>query len=293
MSGPDLLFAVRNNFYLGAFQHAISEASDLESLDDQEKLERDIFVYRSYIELGSYELVINEIPSSAPQTLQAIKLLAQYHGSKLSKEDVLATIADWLADPAVSYNSTVLLVAGIIYTNEANHVEALKALHGGDTLEMMAVSVLNYLRIDRVDQAEKQVKAMSAVDDDATITQLATAWVNVFLGGSKVQDAAYIYQELGDKFNWTSRLLNGSAACNMAMERWEEAESQLLEAFEKDAKNADTLANLVTVSLHLGKPAARYATQLKAAAPAHISLERSAAAEEAFTRAASSFPVAA
>ena len=42
------------------------------------------------------------------------------------------------------------------------------------------------------------------------------------------------------------------------MERWEEAESQLLEAFEKDAKSADTLANLATVSLHLGKPASRY-----------------------------------
>ena len=25
-------------------------------------------------------------------------------------------------------------------------------------------------------------------------------------GGSKVQDAAYIYQELGDKFNWTVRV---------------------------------------------------------------------------------------
>lgn len=58
--------------------------------------------------------------------------------------------------------------------------------------------------------------------------------------------------------HWQVRLLNGAATCNMAMERWEEAESQLLEAFEKDAKSADTLANLATVSLHLGKPASRY-----------------------------------
>lgn len=55
-----------------------------------------------------------------------------------------------------------------------------------------------------------------------------------------------------------TRLLNGAATCNMAMGRWEEAESQLQEAFEKDAKSADTLANLVTVSLHQGKPASRY-----------------------------------
>lgn len=49
------------------------------------------------------------------------------------------------------------------------------------------------------------VQAMSAIDDDATVTQLASAWVGVALGGAKVQEASYIYQELGDKFNWTVR----------------------------------------------------------------------------------------
>jgi coatomer subunit epsilon len=52
------------------------------------------------------------------------------------QEDVLATIKDWLADPAVAHNASVLLVAGIIYTNEGDYVEALKALHGGELLEM-------------------------------------------------------------------------------------------------------------------------------------------------------------
>lgn len=123
MSVPDLLFAVRNNYFLGAYQHAISEASDLENLDDAAKLERDVFVYRSYIELGSYEvrllsgpsrllplvanfghlgdresplsghrdrmlgaqLVMNEVSSSSPQALQAVKLLAQYQGGKMAK----------------------------------------------------------------------------------------------------------------------------------------------------------------------------------------------------------------
>lgn len=52
----DALFAVRNNFYLGAFQTAISEASQLTGLSEAEKIERDVFVYRSYIELGSHEV---------------------------------------------------------------------------------------------------------------------------------------------------------------------------------------------------------------------------------------------
>jgi coatomer subunit epsilon len=45
----------------------------------------------------------------------------------------------------------------------------------------MALSTLNYLHIDRVDQAEKQVKAMAAVDEDATVTQLAMAWTDLYL----------------------------------------------------------------------------------------------------------------
>ena len=56
MSDPDLLFTVRNNYYLGAFQSAIAEAADIEGLTDSEKAERDCFVYRAYIELGSYDV---------------------------------------------------------------------------------------------------------------------------------------------------------------------------------------------------------------------------------------------
>ena len=56
MAEPDLLFAVRNHFYLGGYQSTIAEAAQLEGLSESEKVERDCYVYRSYIELGSYEV---------------------------------------------------------------------------------------------------------------------------------------------------------------------------------------------------------------------------------------------
>lgn len=52
----DVLFSVRNAFYLGAYQSVISEAAQLTGLTEAEKLERDVFVYRAYMELGSYEV---------------------------------------------------------------------------------------------------------------------------------------------------------------------------------------------------------------------------------------------
>ena len=56
----------------------------------------------------------------------------------MAQEEVLAALSEWQADPATGANVTVLLVAGLIYTNEENYVEALRAVHGGHNLEMCA-----------------------------------------------------------------------------------------------------------------------------------------------------------
>ena len=45
-----------------------------------------------------------------------------------------------------------------------------------------------------------------------------------------------------------------------------------MQAFEKNPKDADTLANLVAVSLHLGKPAGRYMSQVRPAGCFVVSL---------------------
>ncbi len=55
----------------------------------------------------------------------------------------MATLADWVADPSCVGNATTLTVAGIIYANEGNDVEALKACHSGLSLEMYAPVLLS------------------------------------------------------------------------------------------------------------------------------------------------------
>jgi hypothetical protein len=96
-----------------------------------------------------------------------------------------------------------------------------------------ALNVQIYLKMYRTDHAEKQLKIMQQIDEDHTLTQLANAWVNLAVGGAKVQEAYYIFQELGEKYTWTVLLMNGSAVCQMHMGHFEEAESRLLEALNK------------------------------------------------------------
>ena len=68
---------------------------------------------------------------------------------------------------------------------------------------------------------------MSLVDDDATLTQLATAWVDLALGGQKYDEAYYIYLDLKNKYTPSVILLNGEASALMHQLKFSEAESLL------------------------------------------------------------------
>ncbi|KAI0494975.1 hypothetical protein KFK09_025121 [Dendrobium nobile] len=284
-SSPDLLFGLRNNFHIGAYQAAINN-SDVPNLSTDEAIERDSLVYRSYIALGSYQLVIDEVDSSAPTALQAVKLLAIYLSG--NKESAISSLWEWLSDAAIGNNPVLRLVAGIIYMHEQDYNEALKHTNAGGTMELLALNVQIYIKMHRSDYAEKQLKLMQQIDEDHTLTQLANAWFNLAVGGSKIQEAYLIYQDFSEKYQTTGMILNGKAVCCMHMGRFDEAETLLLEALNKDAKDAETLANLVVCSLHVGKSASRYLSHLKLTHPDHVLIKRVSSAEDSFDRAVQS-----
>ncbi|KAI5572056.1 hypothetical protein POPTR_011G155800v4 [Populus trichocarpa] len=284
---PDHLFNLRNNFYLGAYQAAIN-TSDLPNLSPDDAVERDSLVYRSYIALASYQLVIHEIDDAAATPLQAVKLLALYLSSPENKESTISSLKEWLADSAIANNAILRLIAGIIFMHEEDYNEALKHTNAGGTMELHALNVQIFLKMHRSDYAEKQLRIMQQIDEDHTLTQLATAWLNLAVGGSKIQEAYLIFQDFSEKYPMTGLILNGKAVCCMHMGNFDEAETLLLEALNKDAKDPETLANLVVCSLHIGKSSSRYLSQLKLSHPDHVLVKRASSAEDNFERAVQS-----
>uniref|UniRef100_A0ACB8F291 Uncharacterized protein n=1 Tax=Sphaerodactylus townsendi TaxID=933632 RepID=A0ACB8F291_9SAUR len=208
----DELFDVRNNFYIGAFQAAINEA---------QRVKR------------KYGVVLDEIKPSSHPELQAVRMFAEYLSSENQRDTIVAELDKKMAKSMDVSNTTFLLMAASVYFHDQNPDAALRALHQGDSLECMAMTIQILLKLDRLDLARKELKKMQEQDEDATLTQLATAWVNLAVGGEKLQDSYYIFQEMADKWSPTLLLLNGQAACYMAQGKWEDAEGVLQEALDK------------------------------------------------------------
>lgn len=299
MDSSSDLFDLKNYFVLGNYQGAINEGQSLGDLEDPDRTERDVFVYRSYVAQGNYQLVLDEVKQDAPRSLQAVRLLAVYYqavskGSVDAVQDVVKTARQWLSDPVQGSNPFVQLLCGALLFQEDLMDDAFRAVYHGTTLEATALLVQIYLKTNRVDLAEKELKKMSKVDDDATLTQLAHGWVALVEGGEKVSEALANFESLGDKYGLTAPLLNGIAVCRMHLGRHVEAEKALLQALEKKSNDPDTLANLITCYHHQGKTTDiinRQYNQLKSSAPKHPWLLSQQKAESDFEKFSAQFTV--
>lgn len=268
----DELFDIRTALLVGNYQHCINESPKIKVSSDA-RTKRDVIMYRSYLALRKYGVVLDEINASSPPELQAVRMYAEYLASDSRRRDEILGELDSKMSASVDVsNSTFLLMASAIFFHESNYDAALRTLHASEAIECMAMMVQTYLKIDRVDLAKKELKRMQDTDEDNVLTQLAQAWFNLALGGDKLQDAYYIFQELADKHGSTCLLLNGQAACYIAQGRFDDAEGALQEAMDKDNNNPETLVNLYLVSQHLGKApevSNRYLSQLKDSSRSH------------------------
>ncbi|KAG7267794.1 hypothetical protein CRUP_003213 [Coryphaenoides rupestris] len=202
----DELFDVKNAYYIGSYQQCINEA---------QKVKR------------KYAVVLDDIKSSSPAELQAVRMFAEYRSSDNKRDGIVDDLDKKMAKSVDAATPAFLLMAASIYYHEMNCDAALRTLHQGESLECMAMTIQILLNLDRVDMARKELKKMQDQDEDATLTQLATAWVNIAVdsnGWSTIwrrETAGRLLHLPGksDKYSSTLLLLNGQAACYMAQKR--------------------------------------------------------------------------
>ncbi|XP_011525958.1 coatomer subunit epsilon isoform X1 [Homo sapiens] len=198
----DELFDVKNAFYIGSYQQCINEAQRVKLSSPERDVERDVFLYRAYLAQRKFGVVLDEIkPSSAPE-LQAVRMFADYLAHESRRDSIVAELDREMSRSVDVTNTTFLLMAASIYLHDQNPDAALRALHQGDSLEWVsspgralhleaqpmeaaspdgrtAMTVQILLKLDRLDLARKELKRMQDLDEDATLTQLATAWVSL------------------------------------------------------------------------------------------------------------------
>lgn len=264
------LFELRNYFYLGNIAAATTEGETVSVDDPKAQIEKDVIMKRLDLAKGNIDAVISSVGTDAPPALQVVKLLAELKKDPTSADIVSATVQSIAEDDVASASPCCLLMCAIVYAHIGDFDNALRTANRVNALEELAVKVQVLLRMDRVDVAERERSAMQSIDEDATLTQLATAWTHLYKGGEGVQEAIYIYQDLLERHGATDQILNGMAVCHLALGKPEESDRVLKEALTKNPNCSTSLINVISSSKYRNKPAelvARYFAQLEQVAP--------------------------
>jgi coatomer subunit epsilon len=223
-------------------------------------------MYRSYLATNRYRVVLDEISASSAGDLLPVRLFADYLLNKSKFTDLIEIFEKKLVGDEL--HTIWNIIAAVMYIHENQFEEALRILNGTSDLECQAIQVYIYLRICRLDLAKKILASMTEKNDDDTLTQLAQAWFNVELGGEKLQDAHYIFDDFKDKFAPSVLLLNNLAVCALGQQKLDEdTNGYLRDGLDKEANNYDLLVNFIYYTQQTDKNAEtvinRYLSMLK------------------------------
>jgi coatomer protein complex subunit epsilon len=283
------LFALRNHFYVGNYQQVVADAASFNARGNSDlESECELILMRAQIALGNHFLVIQKVRDDAPHALRAAKLLAQHMQDPVGSANTVNDALDkMLCDSEAATNPNVLLLIGQIFNSQSKYEETLKHTHDSENVELMALLIQTFLFMNRRDLAEKQFATMQQKEDDHTLTQMASAWINLAKGGAVIRDALFTYTDLADKFGTSTLIFNGMAAANMGQGDFEDAESNVNSALQMNSNDVDSLINLVAILQHTRPSDARISSTLSLLQhqhPHHPYVKAYLASEDSFNR---------
>ncbi|KAF4496916.1 coatomer epsilon subunit [Fusarium agapanthi] len=278
------LINIHNHFHQGQYQEVID--FDTSSFSPDNALPARILVLRARLALGQAEDVLDDVKGDSQPELQALGALAEFN---LGKVDSAVETIEKLASSAAD-NTTVQVIGGTVLQAAGRSEEALALLtqHQG-SLDAVSLIVQIHLQQNRTDLALKEVSAARRWAQDSLLVNLAESWVGLRVGGEKYQQAFYVFEELAQAPSTSSvRSLVSQAVCELHLGRTEEAQAALEQALEKDANNADAIANLLVLNVISGNQSDEFAQKLKSVKPNHQFLadleEKSALFDKAATK---------
>ncbi|PNP80739.1 hypothetical protein FNYG_05867 [Fusarium nygamai] len=278
------LINIHNHFHQGQYQEVID--FDTSSFSPDNALPARILVLRARLALGQAEDVLDDVKGDSQPELQALGALAEFN---LGKADSAVETIEKLASSAAD-NTTVQVIGGTVLQAAGKSEEALALLtqHQG-SLDAVSLIVQIHLQQNRTDLALKEVSAARRWAQDSLLVNLAESWVGLRVGGEKYQQAFYVFEELAQAPSTSSvRSLVSQAVCELHLGRTEEAQAALEQALEKDANNADAIANLLVLNVISGNQSDEFAQKLKSVKPSHQFLadleEKSALFDKAATK---------
>ncbi|KAI1013184.1 hypothetical protein LB503_001714 [Fusarium chuoi] len=278
------LINIHNHFHQGQYQEVID--FDTSSFSPDNALPARILVLRARLALGQAEDVLDDVKGDSQPELQALGALAEFN---LGKADSAVETIEKLASSAAD-NTTVQVIGGTVLQAVGKSEEALALLtqHQG-SLDAVSLIVQIHLQQNRTDLALKEVSAARRWAQDSLLVNLAESWVGLRVGGEKYQQAFYVFEELAQAPSTSSvRSLVSQAVCELHLGRTEEAQAALEQALEKDANNADAIANLLVLNVISGNQSDEFAQKLRGIKPNHPFLadleEKSALFDKAATK---------
>ncbi|RGP65514.1 coatomer subunit epsilon [Fusarium sporotrichioides] len=278
------LINIHNYFHQGQYQEVVD--FDTSSFSSDNALPVRVLVLRSRLALGQAEDALDEVKGESEPEFQALSALAELH---LGKTDSAVQTIEKLVSSAAD-NTTVQVIGGTVLQAAGKSEEALALLtqHQG-SLDAVSLIVQIHLQQNRTDLALKEVSAARRWAQDSLLVNLAESWVGLRVGGEKYQQAFYVYEELAQAPSTSSvRSLVSQAVCELHLGRTEEAQAALEQALEKDANNADAIANLLVLNVISGNQSDEFTQKLQSTKPDHQFLadleEKSALFDRAATK---------
>jgi len=197
-------------------------------------------------------------------------LSAQYHSA--TTPEAKEAVVDQLKALAANTSAPgAHLAAAQVFLDAGLNKDALQYVHGAATMEHMLLILQIYLRIDRLDLAQQQLRQLKQAGEDAVLTQLGAIYCSMATGSSGAADALHGVNTLLEQYGASPLLSNLMACALMLKGSYAEAEARLQECLQEFPEQIipDTLINMIVCSQHQQKPTQQYVARMKSTYPLH------------------------